>query len=55
MTGAAERWDARELSGLKAFLEHAPRCKAAILAYNGKVPVRLGEKLWALSLGLLLN
>lgn len=52
---AAERWDARELAGLKAFLKHAPRCKAAILAYNGKVPVRLGEKLWALPLGLLLS
>mgnify|MGYP001614604741 FL=1 len=52
---AAERWGARELAGLKAFLERTPRCKAAILAYNGKTPVRLGEKLWALPLGLLLS
>lgn len=52
---AAERWEARELAGLKAFLEHVPRCKAAILAYNGTTPARLGEKLWALPLGLLLS
>ena len=52
---AAERWGARELAGLKTFLKHTPRCKAAILAYNGKTPVRLGEKLWALPLGLLLS
>ncbi len=52
---AAERWDARDLAGLKAFLEHAANCKAVVFAYNGKVPVRLGEKLWALPLGLLLS
>lgn len=52
---AAERWDARDLAGLKAFLERSPHCKAAILAHNGKAPVRLGEKLWALPLGLLLS
>lgn len=52
---AAERWEDRDLAGLKAFLEHTPRCKAAILAYNGNIPVRLDEKLWALPLGLLLS
>jgi hypothetical protein len=52
---AAERWETRDLAGLKAFLEYTPHSKAAILAYNGKVPARLGDKLWALPLGLLLS
>jgi len=31
-----------------------PRCKAGNRCHNGKDAVRLGEKLWALPLGLLL-
>jgi predicted AAA+ superfamily ATPase len=49
------RWRENDLSGLKAFLSVTPQCKAAILGYNGKDPVKLGEKLWALPLGLLLS
>ncbi len=49
------RWAARDLSGLKAFLSATPHCKAAILGYNGYDMVRLGEKMWAIPLSLLLS
>ena len=49
------KWDERDLAGLKAFLSSTPHCKMAILGYNGKDPVRLGDKLWALPLGLILS
>jgi predicted AAA+ superfamily ATPase len=49
------RWVEKDLSGLKAFLASTPHCKAGILGHNGKDAVRLGEKLWALPLGLLLS
>ncbi len=52
---AAERWEQSDLTGLKAFLAATPHCLAGILAYNGTAPVRLGEKLWALPLSLLLS
>ncbi len=52
---AAARWGERDLSGLQAFLAATPGCKAAILAYNGKQAVRLGEKIWAIPLSLLLS
>jgi len=29
--------------------------EAAIIAYNGKEPVKLGKRLWALPLGLVLS
>jgi uncharacterized protein len=49
------KWDERDLSGLKAFLSSTPHCKIAVLGYNGTDPVRLGDKLWALPLGLILS
>ena len=49
------RWQDRDLSGLKAFLSATPHCKAGILGYNGPDSVRLGEKLWALPLSLILS
>jgi predicted AAA+ superfamily ATPase len=52
---AASRWGERDLSGLKAFLEATPRCRAAVLAYNGTDAVKLGERLWAIPLSLLLT
>jgi hypothetical protein len=51
---AATRWRAGDLSGLHAFLERTPACCAAVLAYNGKEAVQLGERLWAIPLGHLL-
>ena len=44
---AGSRWSPRDLSGLKAFLDASPRCKAGILAYNGEEAVSLGDRLWA--------
>ncbi len=52
---AGTRWSDGDLSGLKAFLASTPQCKAAILAYNGATGVKLGDRLWALPLGLVLS
>jgi predicted AAA+ superfamily ATPase len=49
------RWEARNLSGLKAFLSATPHCKAALLGYNGPDAVRLGDKMWAIPLSLILS
>jgi predicted AAA+ superfamily ATPase len=49
------RWDAGDLSGLKAFLATTPHCKAAILGYNGTEAVNLGRTLWALPISLILS
>lgn len=48
------RWQDRDLHGLKAFLTLTPHCKAAILCHNGTDAVKLGEKLWAIPLSLIL-
>jgi len=47
---AAARWDDRDLSGLRAFLEMTARCRIALLAYAGADTVKLGERLWAVPL-----
>jgi predicted AAA+ superfamily ATPase len=52
---AASRWGERDLAGLRAFLAATPRCRAAILGYNGAEVVALGERLWAVPLGLALS
>lgn len=52
---AGTRWTKRDLSGLRAFLSTTPLCEAAILAYNGKDAVRLGDRLWAIPLVLVLS
>jgi predicted AAA+ superfamily ATPase len=49
------QWQDKDLSGLRAFLSTTPHCKAGILGYNGTDAVRLGEKLWALPLSLILS
>lgn len=51
---AASRWDDRTLSGLRAFLTATPSCRGAILAHNGTEAVRLGERLWAIPVRMLL-
>jgi predicted AAA+ superfamily ATPase len=51
---AATRWNESDLSGLRAFLERTPDCAAAVLAYNGKESVKLGERLFAIPMGQLL-
>jgi len=52
---AATRWGEGDLSGLRAFRERTPACAAAVLAYNGKEAVKLGEGLFAIPLGRLLE
>jgi len=52
---AATRWSENDLSGLRAFADRTPACAAAVLAYNGREAVRLGDRLWALPLGHLLQ
>ena len=52
---SSSRWHERDLSGLKAFLDSTPHCRAAILAHNGSEAVRLGKKMWALPLSLILS
>ena len=52
---AASRWDHTDLSGLQAFLDRTPACVAAILAYNGKHSVQLGNRLWAIPMGQLIS
>lgn len=49
------RWEKDDLSGLKSFVAATPDCAAGILAYNGTTPVKLGGKLWAIPLSLLLQ
>ena len=49
------RWQERDLAGVKAFLSATPQCRAAVLAHNGSDVVRLGEKLWALPLSVVLS
>jgi predicted AAA+ superfamily ATPase len=51
----ASRWDDRDLGGLRAFLEATPRCRAAILAYNGETAVQLDSRLWAIPLTTVLS
>lgn len=52
---SAARWNDRDLIGLRAFLSATPHCVAAVLAYNGTEMVKLGERLWAVPLELLLS
>lgn len=52
---AATQWGESDLSGLRAFLERTPACTAAVLAYNGKEAAMLGNRLWAIPMGKLLE
>ena len=52
---SAARWQERDLAGLKAFLAATPHCKAGILCHNGENAVKLGPKLWALPISLILS
>ena len=52
---AATRWSESDLSGLRKFLERTPACARAVLAYNGKDAAKLGDRLWAIPMGHLLQ
>jgi predicted AAA+ superfamily ATPase len=45
---AAAQFGDRDLAGLHAFLAATPRCRAAVLAYNGGATMRIGDRLWAM-------
>ncbi len=51
---SGSRWTQRDLAGLKAFIASTPHCVAGVLAYNGTQAVKLGDRLWAIPLGMLL-
>ncbi len=50
----SERWQSRDLAGLKSFLASTPGCRAGILAYNGNECISLGNKLWAIPISQLI-
>ncbi len=52
---SSARWQKKDLSGLEAFLGTTPHCIGAVLCYNGREAVRLGDKMWALPLDLVLS
>ena len=49
------RWHEKDLAGLKAYLESAKDCRAALLAYSGTEVLRLADKIWAVPTALLLS
>lgn len=52
---SASRFQQRNFSGLRGLLAKTPDIQAGILAYNGTEAVSLGERLYAVPLGLLLS
>ncbi len=51
---SATRWTDRDLTGLKAFLTNHPKCRAAILCYNGTQAVQLEKRMYAIPLSMLI-
>ena len=51
---ATTRWGESDLNGLRAFLDRTPAAVAAVLGYNGREAVKLGDRLFAIPLGHLL-
>lgn len=52
---SSNRFQERDLIGLKAFLNSSKKCKAAILAYQGTQLLKLEQNIWAVPLSLLLS
>ncbi len=52
---AGAKWSKSDLSGLRAFAEAFPGCRAGILAYNGTEMFKLEDNLWAVPIRLLLS
>lgn len=52
---AASRFTERDASGLRAFLDSTTGAVAGVLAYNGHEVVSLGDRIFAVPLGLLLS
>ena len=47
---AAARFDDGDLGALRAFLRDTPRCRGAVLAYNGTTATKIEDRLWAVPL-----
>jgi hypothetical protein len=52
---ASPQWQVKDFSGLRAFLSRTPHCIAGIIAYNGEESIKLGNRLWAIPLSVLLS
>ncbi|HVR85359.1 MAG TPA: ATP-binding protein [Planctomycetota bacterium] len=52
---AASHWGAADLAPLEAFLAATKRCRAGILAHNGRDAVQLRDRLWALPIAHVLS
>lgn len=51
----SSRWYDHDLTGIRAYLNSAPRCRAGILAYNGTEVIKLEDKIWLVPIHLLLS
>jgi len=52
---ASTRWSESDLTSLKIFAEKTPSCQASLLAYNGTETARIGPKLWAVPMEVMLG
>lgn len=52
---AGANWSRSDVSALQEFLSVTPNCKAAVIAHNGEEALQIGERTWAIPLGLLLS
>lgn len=52
---SSSRWQEKDLVGLKAYLNSSKNCRAAILLYNGKEILKLGDKMWVVPVPVLLS
>ena len=52
---SVQRWRNRDVSGLAAFLDATPHCRAGVLAYDGSEVRQLGRRLWAVPMGVVLG
>lgn len=52
---ATARFDDTDLTGLRAFLAKTPRCRAAVLAYDGPTTMQIEPRLWAIPLRRILG
>jgi hypothetical protein len=52
---AAARFDDGDLGGLRSFLAATPRCRLAVLAYNGATVVKIADRIWAIPMRHLLG
>jgi predicted AAA+ superfamily ATPase len=52
---ATTRWSEGDLTSLRLFLEKTPSCRMGLLAYNGTQIAKVGETLWAVPMGTVLE